>query len=434
MPYKKYQGNYIDTIDLLGLPENFYQSNSKEKLQSTIEVDLPRICYIHLRLGTDVQAIQKILRENHLNSKQAISYTQGDFNGGVFSTTYMLKIFQKQFAESGAEEPVLPKELSFNYLDDDNCLCGFAITYLKDDLNFGRVTVSVIKNVNETPYKRQVTIILHDSLLPENDKTVMIGGNLNLMTNALGQLGRITPDFIKSIYPGIIAGRCEITAAIVQALNSKGIAAVITPLFDRDNEAISEAYFVGLKTRLKGGQNIDNRDELHSLLAMISGNECAPNEVDTDLEPLKNRLDTAYQSIEPFDSLLFKPDIMEHLNHYAQSHRFQDFNAIQEKFESTYFQRNYGKLALITSNVLMVMFGVVLLSLAVFAPHLLLGSLLTYQAYVSLALIVANAALAVRTSRKISETESHYSIFSNQFKEVISKVSEIYPEPQNRPI
>lgn len=426
MPYKKYQGNYIDTIDLLGLPENFYQSNSKEELQSTIEVDLPRTCYIHLRLGTDVQAIQKRLRENHLNSKQAISYTQGDFNGGVFSTTYMLKIFQKQFAESGAEEPVLPKELSFNYLDDDNCLCGFAITYLKDDLNFGRFTVSVIKNVNETPDKRQVTIILHDSLLPENDKTVMIGGNLNLMTNALGQLGRITPNWIKNRYPGIIAGRCEVTAAIVQALNSKDIAAVITPLFDMDNEVISEAYFVGLKTRLKGGQNIDNRDELYSLIDMIAGSESTI--------PLKDRMDKAYQSIEPFDCLLFKPDIIEHLNNYAKSHRFQDFNAIQEKFKSTYFQRNYGKLALITSNVLMVMFGVVLLSLAVFAPHLLLGSLLTYQAYVSLALIVANAAFAVRTSRKISETESHYSIFSNQFKEVISKVSEIYPEPQNRPI
>ena len=106
MPYKKYQGNYIDTIHLLGLPEDFYQSNSKEELQSTIEGDLPRTCYIHLRLGADVQAIQKILRENHLNSKQAIPYTQGDFDGRVFSTTYMLKIFQKQFPESGAEEPV----------------------------------------------------------------------------------------------------------------------------------------------------------------------------------------------------------------------------------------------------------------------------------------------------------------------------------------
>jgi hypothetical protein len=357
-------------------------------------------------LDTDVQAIQKILRENHLNNN-AISYTQGDFDGRVFSSIYMSKIFQKQCAESGAEEPALPKELSFNYLDDDNCLCGFAITYLKDDLNFGRVTVAVIKNVNETPNKRQVTIILHDSLLLENDKTVMIGGNSNWMTSALGQLARIIPDFIKSIYPGIIAGRCEVTAAIVQALNSKGIAAVITPLFDMDNEAISEAYFVGLNTRLNGGQNIDNRDELYSLIDMIAGN--------ASTKPLKDRMDNAYQSIEPFDCLLFKPDIMEHLNHYAKAHRFQDFNAI-------------------TSNVLMVMFGVVLLSLAVFAPHLILGSLLAYQAYISLALIVSNAVLAVRTSRKISETESGYSIFSNQFKEVISKVSEIYPEPQNRPI
>ena len=164
-----------------------------EKYDIQVIKDLPRTRYIsHYN---SVESLQnRLLNRTHLQDNQ-LEYLQGSLDGRCFTETSVMLFakcksaaqpeldldFQgisRQAAEDGTSNNLIGT-LAFTFEDDERNLCGFSITFLRDDsvkttavekrpLPF---ILAVIKKVNATAEDREVTVITHENFLaPEANK------------------------------------------------------------------------------------------------------------------------------------------------------------------------------------------------------------------------------------------------------------------------
>lgn len=156
MTLKKIVGNYIQVVDALGLPKEFYGPQSKEKYQKDVSKDIPRT-RLYIPNG-NLEDYKKALNDTRgIDSP----YTQGNFDGGVFSEQgFSLSKLCSDFpSEYQNEKSNLKKTLRFSYLDDNNVPCAFAMTMVK---GIGEhkykcfFNIALINNVNASPKDRDV--------------------------------------------------------------------------------------------------------------------------------------------------------------------------------------------------------------------------------------------------------------------------------------
>ena len=253
----KFKGNYIEVTDALGLSKDFYQEQSKTLYDTEVATDLPRICYASAECT--VAQIQQLLQDSshHYHSDtqplnhsvKPLAYTQGNFPGNFFTQAYLSTLpLAHQGREQADDQNVLENyhgTLSMSYVDDNGKLCGVGIAYFRDDSDESipldqrqlLFNVSIITNTTFAPLDREVTYYSHPDLLTEQNT---IRGE-PLDTNLI--------------------------ADITHTLHSKAISQLVSILIINDQLSLTE--FLALKARLKGNQNIDDRDAKRAKLQNI---------------------------------------------------------------------------------------------------------------------------------------------------------------------
>ncbi|MFY7697322.1 MAG: hypothetical protein ACOVQX_00600 [Legionella sp.] len=247
--FKKFNGNFIEVVQQLGLSSDFYTTRNEtsvkniQKYDQQILLDLPRTCYVNTKICSE-EMKTRLANRTHLDPSNAVSYTQGMLNGNFFPATYLSSTFLCQaYSDAIAENSTqdLNNNLSFSYLDADDKLCGVSINYLRDDSSIHRINpvpnderkrpyiITIIRNTNAAPDNREVTYISHKSLLATDLNKQ--GDELNF--NQLKQEVR-------------------------QRLNSDQIFYLIEEILKEDSVSLSA--FNRLKERLVCNGNIDDRD------------------------------------------------------------------------------------------------------------------------------------------------------------------------------
>ena len=83
--FKKVSGNYVDVVDVLELPKAYYAPQTRSAYKAQIEKDLPRTAYVSYQKTTS--QMQDDYRNDSLLEDRDLSFTQGNFEGGVFTDT-----------------------------------------------------------------------------------------------------------------------------------------------------------------------------------------------------------------------------------------------------------------------------------------------------------------------------------------------------------
>lgn len=236
----KFSGNYEQVAGSLGF-NGFYAPQDTEALyEIQIEKDIPRTCYFSF--SHTVASMQESLRIRHT----PLSFTQGNFDGGVFTET-QIKTSEKFFEYSSTPCPDskdLVDSLRIAYVDDAGSNCAFSVAFLRDDSNLlvpvekrkFLYSIAIIKNSNSAPQDREATYIAHEDLLADGLKA-----NPKASLNA-----RSIPEEVDTL------------------LNSKTLSVAIQGLFI--GESLSKVKFDELQARLVCNRNFDNRDEKQAQL------------------------------------------------------------------------------------------------------------------------------------------------------------------------
>ncbi|HRD70494.1 MAG TPA: hypothetical protein PK657_10140 [Legionella sp.] len=162
----EYTGNYVEVINALNLFKSFYsEQETKEQYTYEIEKDLGRTDFFSLK-SSRAELQNRIRTETEAQTH--FSYTQGNFDGRIFSK--FLMGFQPGIqAESAdkADDPYFTKTIGLNYVDDRGIQCGFAISAYRNDKNLEipikereySYIITRIENVNLEPEKRKVSVL-----------------------------------------------------------------------------------------------------------------------------------------------------------------------------------------------------------------------------------------------------------------------------------
>ncbi len=277
--FKKIVGNYIEVTDRLGLPSSFYAPQSLEAYNAQVKKDEERTSYLSSK-KTVSQMKTDLSDTSHLTTDEARSFTQGNYDGGIFNrfTIDLSTKFSEVLAlasDEGTEHDDRANTLRVAYTDDDGNYCGLSIGYLRDDPDPTKgdafipveqrkrlFSVCIIKNTNLAPTERQVTLLTHSVFLKED-------------------VAKKIPDIEEAEIPG----------EVDRALNSKNISRLLEGMFD--GEAISTKKFAELNKRLRENRNIDDRDHKQEQLKEINDlvQNILPNDPDIQkyIQEINNR-------------------------------------------------------------------------------------------------------------------------------------------------
>ncbi|AHE66541.1 hypothetical protein [Legionella oakridgensis] len=285
--FKKYTGNYSQVLSQLHLPKGFDAPNgSKTAYDEAVEKDLPRICYASYQHS--VREMQDRLRDTSHQADESLSYTQGNFYGGVF-TESSIKTLPKFFdlipqAASEGTLRTFQNSIGFAFVDDAGRNCGISITYLRDDSNPDipadarncPFAVAIIRNTTAEPSQREVTYLSHPDVLAE--EAAAAGEDLD---------------------------SAALPAELARLINSEKISRLLQPLFA--GESISLQAFSELDERIKANHNIDDRDYRTTLLQKyVTFAQTMPHDDDLD-EHLAAVAEAAQNDVN-----FFKLDDFEH--------------------------------------------------------------------------------------------------------------------------
>ncbi len=222
MAFILYQGTYIEVIDQLGFPKEYYALNPFADNIGTVRVDLPRSSFINFYGNVDS------IQERLLKPEEKLSYNQGDFNAQIFTNNYLLfkdmEYFVEHFARRGNK--CAPYQ-GFIYEDDKGRLCGCSIYYIDSDkISDHPFMVALIRDINLPPVNRTVTFVIHDQIPHDENKEVLKLSGVN--------------EYIR------------------EALHSEKISGLIEPLMG--DKALNYEAFRAFGERLNVGRNLDDRD------------------------------------------------------------------------------------------------------------------------------------------------------------------------------
>lgn len=329
---------------------------TKEDYEAQVKKDLPRTSYLSLHLSVD-QIKERLLdtcdfydevNQELVDAARPLSYTQGNFDGGVFtegmiktSMKYARGVVQAEMQDIGQN---YFNSLRLCYIDDDGNNCAFALVSLRDDPYVEdeediedlamdipveerkhHFALVIIKNTASAAVNREVTYISHVNLLPEN------------LSNKGEELS--TQDLLLEIAP---------------AINSTLLSQLLTGIWVDDSLVLDR--FTQLKQRLKSNENLDDRDNklpifcnLYIIWARLQA-EALGHHLDDQQEQLLNTLreeinrsidDPHYflhQSIEKIQGLVQQYEnhpVTQALSLIQNSEQLKDsFSAIYKKYSS----------------------------------------------------------------------------------------------------
>ncbi len=249
--FKKFSGNYVDVINTLGLPPAFYSPQANvEEYDEQIAKDLTRTSY--LSLVHDVDYMKQQLRDRSHLSGDALSYSQGNFDGGVFTDSHIKtsSMYMDVAMLSSMEGTV---DGAFNglriaYIDDAGRNCAIAISYLRNDPDpeKGEVILPVAER------KRFFSVvIIKDTTLAPKDRMVTYLSHPAFLTEEVAKKGQeLSTQAIQEV--------------IAQDGNSKVLNILLIGLFSDDS--ISMQHFESLNNRLSSNRNLNDRESLKNQL------------------------------------------------------------------------------------------------------------------------------------------------------------------------
>jgi hypothetical protein len=237
---KCYAANYINAYNAVA-NDIEQQTGPKEVKDMDHECD-PALCRRDLTRKTYPCIIDPV--QSHRKKLKFIGYyEQGDLVGGCYAESIT----------RGRKHPgnINQQKFCFSYLDKNGLLCGCNLYQPKN--NTKKFCLSHIKDCNEQPSKRQVTIISN------------LDDTANVKFEALSD---------------------SISTKIQETLNSELIYQLLNPIFS--NEKVNSYYLNSFSKRLVADRNIDNYDVKHQLLTILE------NKILNDNTPDQKTLDQAF--------------------------------------------------------------------------------------------------------------------------------------------
>ena len=159
-------GNYLEVVQALALPSVFTEPMQKSTYLFQVMRDLPRLWMLCSKKDR-VNLIARLA----LLPEGFSTYTQGDFDGRFLtvSSRNLSYLVYSHFDFWAQNQRALVSDLEFTYLNDDDVLCGFSMSYLYDpSIKEYYFNLAVIENVTATPDKRMLTFISHPMILPRD--------------------------------------------------------------------------------------------------------------------------------------------------------------------------------------------------------------------------------------------------------------------------
>lgn len=214
-----------------------------ESFDETIKHDLDRLPLVYF--GDDEAQIRERLKNiDHFSNEDEteFNYNQYDLQGGLATTIAINKKMEKKEYENN-------KSINFAYLNDQNQLCNFDLTYIKDQTNQSHLIIAITENINGELHDRNTTLLIDDFYFPEESETLKNQGEIVTAEN--------------------------IPTSIEASLKSTQVNQLIAPMIN--NKGFNEKQFKPLDSRILIGKNIDDRthktkqlDELIELAKLIN--------------------------------------------------------------------------------------------------------------------------------------------------------------------
>lgn len=293
----EYTGNYVEVINALNLFKSFYsEQETKEQYTYEIEKDLGRTDFFSLK-SSRAELQNRIRRET--DAQTHFSYTQGNFDGRIFSK--FLMGFQPGIqAESAdkADDPYFTKTIGLNYVDDKGIQCGFALSAYRNDNNLEipikereySYIITRIENVNLEPEKRKVTVL---SNIPDVANHAFVDPEAAQNLNAI-QAVEFMPN--------------QIIEKVASLTNSNDLNSLLADLFNSEG-SLSLDKLNELSSRF-GSSTLDNRDfkikHINSFINFAETYLKQDEKLQEDINQLKNDIssDVNLFKVEGTDNLI----------------------------------------------------------------------------------------------------------------------------------
>ena len=257
--FKKFEGNFKVVSDGIfpeghGLHGQPYSPITEKGYRAVINDDLPRIAYLAVHKDCDTApAIRERLSSCELFEEGKSAYMQGSFQGTIFSqmplndsTNPEDGSARKAFAEKEKTLSTLRDGIAIAYINDDGQNCAFSLNFRREDpFRDGEQPVPL----ENRPYSMVVSLIRNTNALPEQRECLVFADEKILSKES---------KLLSSPVDGIVTSIKEFTHS--DQLN-KLLSGLIL-----DNGTFSMEKFKELKARLRGGENLDDRDTRKTLL------------------------------------------------------------------------------------------------------------------------------------------------------------------------
>lgn len=238
--YRKYTDNYQAMLDALRIPFHYPSTTEAEKKALFINqllIDKSRATVVELRASPHSASQSEDLIYNPAHYDLYPHYSQGDFDGRVFSTLFITNPnFREAITDAltSSDDHKMLKKVGFPYINDQGIFCGVAIFRFGHEPD-AQYTLVHIQNINDTIENRIVTLICSDQLTEDEHYTSLRGAHAEQILNE------------KDILP-----------SLEQVINSPSIYQLLQTTIG-ENGKISEEKLDLLETRLQR-HNLDNRD------------------------------------------------------------------------------------------------------------------------------------------------------------------------------
>lgn len=313
--YVEYTGNYVEIVNALNLPADFYKyQETKGQYIYEIGKDLGRTDYFSLNMSRK-EFQNRIKKETGAQTKY--SYTQGNLDGRLFAKN--LVEFRPMFLETAAnsEDNKFKGTFGITYIDDNNVQCGFAVSAYRDysdetiplDQREYFYTITKIENVNLEPEKRKVSVISNISNLDNHILTPPKSSEESNNDSKANQM-EIDSDQIKD--------------KIFRLINAKNLNLLLANLFKSDGSiSINELH--DLSSRFDKN-TLDNRDfklsRLNTFLDFAETYLQQDKELQNTVSDLKNKISSDvnfFKSEEKYQKLIdsIHQRIKNSINKYA---------------------------------------------------------------------------------------------------------------------
>lgn len=274
MPLKKLTGNFIEVIDALDYSPKYYSAQkSIAAYNKQIEIDLDRTYYASYT--TNVALIKQCLGATEHLAGKTHSYTQGNFDGGIFFGDQQyraMKIMDQNTAPLIAQKNKFKEQQKTSLTPEEYLELKEQIDVLQQQINDMPMPHAQTIRICCTNDNNDIMAVYVSFIRNDSDLNIPLEQRTLDMTVAVIKNPHFAPEEREVIFfaPAAVLDKKAITEGediaddqfwpqLSQALESTHLKQLLAPLFN--GSSLSLEPFNNLSKRLKSGINIDNRDE-----------------------------------------------------------------------------------------------------------------------------------------------------------------------------